>query len=123
MKFNGLHISLMRGFIGGILSLLVFAPNTYAEWYVATVEQVVPRATGDVFVQIKPAPSETGFCENNVVAGQLSRIIIDASDPGANALLATFLTALTMGKQVTVDVPSPPCWEPAQIVTSAGLTK
>jgi len=85
-----------------------------ATWYVGTIAQVVPRATGNTMVQILPGPSETRFSER-------IRVEIYSADTGGNRLLATILTAISLDKPVSFLVDNVPSWEPAQHLLGIGL--
>lgn len=100
-----------------LTSISLVAPASFAaDWYSATVYQVVPRAQedGDVFVQINPAPGESRWTGT-------ARVIIDGTAPGASKLMNTLLAGMVLNKVVTVNTDAIPSFATPQIVNSAGL--
>ena len=82
-------------YMAGIVALsLAVSTNANATWFGAKVVQIVPVAGGDggVTVQIVAGSTENRFSKT-----QISRVVINGSDAGANKILATFLTAVTLG--------------------------
>ena len=102
----------------GILALsLAVSSNANAVWFGAKIVQVVPNAggDGDVTVQIVAGANENRFSKT-----EFSRVVINGSDAGANKIMATALTAITLDVEITVNVPNRPS-PTAQILTGMRL--
>ena len=79
----------------GMLSLL--AVSAQAAWYTCKITNITPKANGSVAVRFVPGTAETRFTE-------LSRGEINPAEVGAKNMLATLLTAVSLNKEVTLDM-------------------
>lgn len=99
------------------LTLAIFAflvPAANAGWYNCLVYKVVPYESGNVSVQLNPGANETRF-------GETSRGIITGGTEGANKMLATLLTAMVNGWEVSVLMDDTPSWDTPQTIKAVGL--
>ena len=86
-----------------------------AAWFEASLVKITPRSdSGDVYVQVESARTPAQW-------DGVARGILDASDPGFNAIMATILTALSLGYNVTIEVPTVPSWEDPQVITACSV--
>ena len=83
-------------------------------FYKALVIQVVPNDDGSSKVQFDPGASEGRFDET-------ARAEIRANDPGKNAILATLLTSMVLGWEVTIELNSVPSYDNVQPIQAVGL--
>ena len=93
------------------LFCFVFASlaNAANAWYTCKVEQLNPRADGTVRLVIQLADSEPPYSER-------ARVEIDTvNDPGGKNMLATVLTAISLGSDVNVLNDGVPTWTPTLI--------
>ena len=98
------------------LFVMASAVNASAAWYTVKIKQIVPRAaSGDSYVQLLPGATETAFTG-------VARGIIQGTDTGANKMVAVFLTAVSLGNEVTVEMANVPSWDTPQVISSTGLT-
>lgn len=98
------------------VALLVLGEASYATYFTAKVVGV--RATGETgesIIVIRPGNLETKFSEQ-------SRVKILPSDPGANAMLAAVLTAVSLGFEIYFDVESTPSFGNIQAVNYLGAS-
>jgi hypothetical protein len=103
MKRSVLIVGVMVVTLGFLLSAAAQAQTTYY----CTVSQVVPQASGETRLQVTGNAAWTGT----------ARVYIDGADAGANRMVATVLTAVAMGQQVTIGVNGTPSWAtPLQLV-------
>ncbi len=96
------------------LSLMLTANSFAADFYVVKLAKVNPRAAGDVFVQFDPGASETRFTER-------ARGLLVGADPGSNKIMAVFLTAITIGSEVSLLLDNVPTFSDVQVIKSANL--
>ena len=112
--------SVRLGKIGKIACLVMlvcfFSISTAsAGWYEASLVKITPRSdSGDVFIQIESAFSPPQW-------SGIAKGIVDASDPGFNAMMATLLTALSLGYNVTVETAAVPSWDTPQVITACSV--
>lgn len=105
--------------VGMTLVALVFLFSVAAHaqtQYTCTVDKVVPWASlngGETRIQVKNgSPAFTDA---------ISKVYIDAADPGANRMVAVLLTAVSLGQQVTIGVTGTPSWATPLKVQYVGL--
>jgi hypothetical protein len=103
---------LIVGIIVVTLGFLFSAAAHAQTTYLCTVVQVVPWSTGETRVQV------TG---NAAFADTTSRVYVDAADAGANKMVATLLTAVSLGQQVTIGITGTPSWATPLRVQYVGL--
>lgn len=97
-----------------VLAILAFlVPAANATWYKCIVAQIVPREGGNVYVQFLPGTDEDRFTER-------SRGTISSDAPGGNKMLATLLTAISLGYEVTILMDNTPSWT-SQPIKGVGL--
>ena len=96
------------------LSLVLTANSLAGEFYVVKLAKVNPRAAGDTFVQFDPGTGETRFTAR-------SRGMLLGTDPGSNKIMAVFLTAITLGSEVTLLLDNVPTFNEVQVIQSANL--
>jgi hypothetical protein len=84
-----------------------------AGFYESSLVKITPiSGTGDVNVQFDSVNGEwSGTARGTVVA----------SDPGANTIIATLLTALSLGYNVTIQMDNTPAWTPVQVIQSCSV--
>ena len=90
-------------------------PNTYAAgwpYYLCKVTSVKPKPEGNVVLYVIPGTGETGFTDE-------ARVSISENDPGNKAMLATILTAVSAGSEISIGLASPPTWSVQDVL---GLT-
>ena len=110
--------SLRFGKIGKISFLVmvicVFSFSTAsAGFYEAKVVRVNPiSGTGDVNIQFLSVNNEWSGKARGTVVGD---------DPGANTIIATILTAISLGYNVTVQMDNVPAWTPVQVIKSCSV--
>ena len=98
-----------------IVSFLIFTVSASAAWYKCVVVQVVPWSDGEVRLQLQPGTNETNF------SGTV-RMYIDTTQPGGKNMLATILTAISLGSEITAESETVPTWgEPFVECTGVGL--
>jgi hypothetical protein len=97
-----------------IVSCLMFTANASAAWYQCIVYKALPRSDGEVRLQLEPGTGETAF------SGYV-RMYIDTTQPGGKNMLATILTAISLGAEVTVQSENVPAWDPIEEITAVGL--
>ena len=85
-----------------------------AGWYDCKIVYVNPRANGTVMIQFDPGTNEDAFVEK-------SRAYVKPSDIGANKLLATILTAVSLGQEVAIEVDTVPSWAVPQAILAVGM--
>ena len=96
------------------LSLMLTANSLAADFYAVKLAKVNPRAAGDVFVQFDPGTDETRFTNR-------ARGMLLGTDPGSNKIMAVFLTAITLGSEVTLLLDNVPTFNEVQVIQSANL--
>ena len=84
-----------------------------AGFFEAKITKITPiSSTGDVNVQFSSVNGEwDGTARGTVVA----------SDDGANTIVATLLTALSLGYNVTIQMENTPAWTPVQVIQSCSV--
>jgi len=93
---------------------LAFAPIAQAGWYQAIVYKVTPWSDGQVRVQLLPGSGNSDW-----VGYVRLNIALDA--PGKNAMLATLLTAASMGWEVSVECTNLPAYTPIYLLKGVSL--
>jgi hypothetical protein len=96
MRKSVLIVGIIVVTLGFLFSAAAHAQTTYY----CTVVQVVPWADGETRVQV------TG----NAAWSGTARVYIDGANAGANRMVATLLTAVSLGQQVTIGVTGTPSW-------------
>jgi len=100
---------------GIILLILALIPNALADTYKVKIYKIAPKSdSGDVVIQFKPGKKEDGF------SGKAKGVLL-GTDLGTNKSLAVILTAVSMGKEVIVEVDSMPTNDIIQIINSTGF--
>jgi hypothetical protein len=97
-----------------IVSCFMFTANVSAAWYNCAVVQIVPWSDGEVRLQLQPGTNETAF------SGTV-RMTIDTTQPGGKNILATVLTAISLGAEITAESATVPAWSPIVECTGVGL--
>ena len=84
----------------------MFASNAFAAdaFWVGTIYKVIPTSSGDTLLQLDPVANLAAGTSVN----ERCRVAIVGTDPGANQMLATVLTALSLGKYISVLTPDEP---------------
>ena len=84
-----------------------------AGFFESSLVKITPiSSTGDVNVQFTSVNGQwTGTARGTVVA----------SDEGANTIIATLLTALSLGYNVTIQMENTPAWTPVQVIQSCSV--
>jgi hypothetical protein len=101
--------------LGIVLSCFLFAGNAFAVFYTCIIDKVVSRSDSQVRLQILPGTGETRFTA-------LSRIYVDTSKAGGKNMLATILTAVSLGAEVTFDCAKVPDYnDPVEETVAVGL--
>ena len=100
---------------GIFLLTLALIPNVQADKYRVQIKMVTPQSdTGDVVILFKPGKNEDGF------SGKAKAMLI-GTDLGTNKSLAVILTAVSMEKDVIIEVETMPTRDIIQIITSTGF--
>ena len=97
-----------------ILMLVLAAGNASAAWYRVVITNVIPRPAGEVDIKFTPGTGETRF------TGKCVAQVIE-TDVGAKSMLATILTAVSINKEVTVNLVNVPSPTANQSVEGVGL--
>ena len=97
-----------------IVICFMFTANASADWYKCIVAKVVPWSDGVVRIQLLPGTNETNF------TGTV-RLEIDTTQPGGKNILATILTAISLGAEITAESATVPAWNPIGECTGVGL--
>ncbi len=97
MRKSVLIVGIIVVTLGFLFSAAAHAQTTY----LCTIVQVVPWATGETRVQV------TG---NAAFLDPISRLYVNETDAGANRMVATLLTAVSLGQQITIGVTGTPSW-------------
>ena len=111
--------SLRLGKIGRISCLVtlicVFSFSVAsADFFAASIFKITPRsASGDVAVQFISTTNPPQWDGN-------AKGLVVASEPGANAIIATLLTAMSLGYDVTVEMENTPNNTP-QVITACSV--
>ena len=85
----------------GMVVFLLTAANASAAWYRCEVVEVTPKPGGAITVVFIPGFEEVDF------AGT-ARASINPNDLGAKNMLATMLTAISLNKDVKLNLAAPP---------------
>ena len=111
-----MRLSRIPAYLLGVITLsLVLTANSFAaDFYVVKLAKVNPRAAGDVFVQFDPGASETRFTAR-------ARGLLVGADPGSNKIMAVFLTAITLGSEISLLLDNVPTFSEVQVINSANL--
>lgn len=115
-------LSVGLGKIGKILCLVVvicvfsFSAASAASWYTASIYNITPKSDGDgdVFVQFSSTATPPQW-------DGLARGLIDATEPGANTMIATLLTALSLGYDITIRMENTPSFDTPQVITGLSV--
>lgn len=97
-----------------IACCFIFTANAYAGTYICIVTEVQPWSDGEVRLKVLPAPTGGGF------TGE-ARLTIDTSQPGGKNMLATVLTAVSLGSEISVKCDEDPAWNPMRPINAVGL--
>ena len=97
-----------------IVSLFIFTASASADWYKCIVDKVVPWSDGEVRLQLLPGTGEHAFTVK-------VRMYIDSEQPGGKNMLATILTAVSLGSEITAESETVPTWDPIVECTGVGL--
>jgi hypothetical protein len=92
MRKKGLVVSIM------VLLCLIFASNASANWYQCQVTQVISYASGEVRL----------YLSGDSLANGNGKVNFMATTPETRNILATALTAVSMGSDVMVECTSRP---------------
>ena len=76
----------------------LFASNASATFYQAIINKVITQASGDTVLELIPGTGESRMLP-------VSRVVIISDDPGAKAMLATALTAVSLDSEIKVGTP------------------
>lgn len=98
----------------GIMALVMFASNAYATWYRVSITNVIPRPAGNVDLKFVPGEGIDSFSGKCVAH-------IDETDAGANQMLATILTAVSLNKELTINLEFYPSVSANQPILGVGL--
>ena len=98
----------------GIIVFLLMSTNASAGWYKGIVTAVTPDSNGNVVVNILPGTNETRFTEK-------SRGRIYGDNLGGKNMYATLLTAISMNKEVVVNMVNTPSLAEIQEITGVAL--
>jgi hypothetical protein len=90
---------------------LLVAPSANAAWdfYLVQLYEISPNSDGLVRIKFTPGTDEDAFTG-------IARAHIDQTDPGASKMLATLLTAASMGWQCSLYLQYVPSFEFQKIV-------
>ena len=100
---------------GIILLTLALIPNALADTYKIEIKKITPQAdSGDVELLFKPGAKEDGF------SGKAKGVLL-GTDLGTNKSLAVILTAVSMEKEVIIEVETMPTNDFTQTITSVGF--
>ncbi len=80
---------------------LMMAVSAHAGWYACKITNITPKSNGSVAVKFNPGTGVTNF------VGQ-GRATINPIDNGAKNMLATLLTAVSLNREVTLDLTTVP---------------
>ena len=100
---------------GMFLLTLALIPAAYAESYKVIIKRITQESdTGDVVLLFKPGAKEDGF------SGKAKGVLL-GTDLGTNKSLAVILTAVSMEKEVIIEVETMPTNDFIQTITSVGF--
>lgn len=94
--------------------VMLMGSQAFAGWYQAKIFKIISKSDGDVIIHFDPGAEETAFTERSQ-----GKIILDT--PGANKMLATILTAVSLDIEVTIGFDYVPSWADQQEPIGVGL--
>jgi len=99
--------------VGIVVFLFAVSNASAAAYYWCTVAKITPKPNGIVGLTVMPGATETRFTGNALVN-------IDPADEGAKNMYAAILTAVSLGKEVGLFLPSVPSMTP-QVINGVSL--
>lgn len=107
--------SILGKSFGVVMVVMALASNVYASSYNVEVKKITAISdTGDVVVLFKPGEKEDGF------KGKAKGMLL-GTDLGSNKALSVVLSAISLDKEIIIQVESPPTIDFIQVITSTGL--
>ncbi len=102
--------------VGIALLMLLFSQGAQAEFYTIVIKGITSESvSGDVIVEFRPGKKEDGF--NGKAKAKLL-----GTDSGTSRSLALLITAVSLGTEAVIELPTPPTFDVVQTIISSSIT-